>query len=50
MRKAELDKVLGEVAEKNVELIAKYDEARKKLFELKFKLNEQLTSKKLAVQ
>lgn len=49
-RKAELDNVMSEVAEKNTELIAKYEEARKKLFELKFKTNEQLTSKKLAAQ
>lgn len=41
---------MSEVAEKNVELIAKYEEARKKLFELKFKLNEQIATKKLAVQ
>lgn len=49
-RSAELERVMSEVAEKNVELIAKYEEARKKLFELKFKLNEQITTKKLAVQ
>lgn len=45
-----LEELQKNTVKKNTELISKYEEANKKLFDAKFKINEQMANKKIQIQ